>query len=232
MKPVCRGDAPREFSQHGDAKPYLLMRLGLHCVYCEQAGAPQSLQVEHIYSQNAHEELVLQWENFLVSCATCNTYKRQHLGDARQVDLEERFLWPHVDNTFRAFKYFDDGRIEMEVSVSPDVIPLARGTMEMAGLMKSPAVASEYDISIAYSIISKRKEMWEIAEMSRQEFVDAHGAISPASIAQKANRMGHFSIWMAVFRDHVDVRREMIAQFKADPGCFDNQTRPVAKGRI
>lgn len=232
MKPVTKGAAAGPFSAHGHAKPELIRRLGQHCSYCEQYGAPQNLDVEHIYPFDPHPELRTAWENFLLSCKSCNTYKHKHLKSDRQVNLEGRFVWPHLDNTINAFQYFDDGTVEVSPNLAPEVAALANQTMEMTGIMCIPDAAAAFEPDIPYSAMSKRREMWEIAQLSRQDYLRANGLQSPASLAREAYKMGYFSIWMEIFNDRPEVRHELIQAFKADPGCFNADTQPIPKGRL
>jgi len=51
-------------------------------------------------------------------------------------------------------------------------------------------------------------------------------------LAAIAVRLGYFSIWMEVFHDRPEFRGELIAAFKADSRCFDQNTRALPKGRV
>ncbi|MFC7336133.1 HNH endonuclease [Haloferula chungangensis] len=232
MKPVDKGQSLGTLARYPDAKPELLLRLGLQCSYCEEPGSPQSLHIEHIYPKDPHPEFEREWDNFLVACSTCNTYKHHHLGSARQTDLEGRYVWPHRENTMCAFHYFDDGRVEVVPGLSADLSQAAGDTLNMIGAMKSPAAAANYGEDIAYDGMEKRKEMWEIASENRRDYLASDGAFSPGSIARNASKMGHFSIWMAVFHDRPEVRSELIRQFKAASNCFDQGTQPISRGRL
>jgi len=233
MKPVDKGQSLGRLQNYTDAKPHLIFRLGSQCSYCEQFGYPQALHVEHIYPQDPHSELENEWDNLLLACSTCNSYKNKHLGSKRQVNLESRYLWPHLDNTANAFKYFDDGRIELSDNLPQDVKQAAENTIDMVGALKSPTKAATFqDIGIAYDGMRKRKDMWEIASESRAEYLHANGGQSAASLARRAAKMGFFSIWMTVFHDCREVRSELIESFKADKTCFGPSTQPRPKGRI
>lgn len=232
MKPVDKGQSLGTLADYRDAKPELLNRIGLHCSYCEQPGVPQNLHVEHIYPKKPHHELEREWDNFLIACSTCNTYKHHHLGSSRHADLERRYVWPHRENTFRAFTYFDDGRVEVVDALPPAIKQAAKDTLEMVGAMKSPAVAEKYEDDIAYDGMEKRKEMWEIASENRKDFLASNGGFSPNSLARNASKLGHFSIWMTVFHDRPEVRAELIKHFKAASVCFCNSSNPVIRGRI
>ena len=232
MKPVNKGESLGALKSYKDAKPDLLSRLGLHCSYCEQPGSPQNLHVEHIYPKDPHPEFEHQWDNFLIACATCNTYKFHHLGSGRQANMEDRYIWPHCDNTICAFEYYEDGRVAVASHLVGGVKQAAEDTLEMIGAMKSPAVAKDYEEDIAYDGMQKRREMWEIATEERVDYLALNSSRRPISIARSASKMGHFSIWMAVFHDRPEVLAVLIKYFKAAQECFQPDGKPVARGRI
>lgn len=233
MKPVKKGNLRRNFTAYGEAKPELINRLGQHCSYCEAFGAPQNLDVEHIYPKKPHPEYELKWKNFLIACKSCNTYKSIHLGNGRQTRLESRFVWPHKDNTFKAYEYFPDGRIEVHQGLKKSVRRAAEATRDMVGLLRSPARAVEFEkLGISYDGASKRSEQWGQADGFRTLYLQNPTPFTATTIADGAVQMGYFSIWMAVFHDRPEMRRELVRAFKADRDCFDANFEPVKKGRV
>jgi uncharacterized protein (TIGR02646 family) len=233
MKPVQKGPAPRRYSAYGEAKPDLIDRLGPHCSYCEVHGQPTALDVEHIYPQKAHHERATQWENFLIACKSCNSKKNSHLGPGRQRGLHQRYLWPHLDNTARAFVYSSDGRVSVAANLPASMQKLAEKTMEMAGFMSNPAAARKYSQrAIAYSGVSIRHEIWGQAESIKADYLANPLPTHAQSLANLAAKIGYFSVWMQVFHDRPDFRRELIRAFKADPQCFDHATQGVQRGRV
>lgn len=234
MRPVNKQASKRLYSPYGSAKPDLLAAMGEHCSYCERAAAPQDLHVEHIYPALAHPAKSTQWNNFLVSCNTCNTYKRHYLGDGRQRSLLTRYLWPHIDNTASAFVYKSTGEVEISANVQPPLARAAELTRDMAGLLRSPASAKGYKkLGIAYDGASKRSQVWGQAEGFKRIFLSTPTIANAAAIANGAASIGHFSIWMEVFHDQPIMRRELIRTFKADSSCFDPvTTAPIRKGRL
>lgn len=239
MKPVDKGvmnHEVMEFAKHGDAKPELLARLGEFCSYCECSGSAQQLHVEHIYPQTdtAHPKRAKNWRNFLVACSTCNTYKSIHLGNAHQHRLLHRFLWPHVDNTARAFEYHADGRVTIAAGLPNDVAALAEATREMVGLMRSPAAAGDYHaLGIAYDGIVKREDAWGVASRARVAYDENPTANQLATLLDNAEKTGFFSLWMRVFHDRPDVRRALIQTLHASAACYDAVTTdPIARSRI
>ena len=233
MKPVKKGPAPLTFTSHGQAKPYLIQKLGEHCSYCERHNDPQGLDVEHIYPKDPHPKLELAWGNFLLSCKSCNSFKNSHLGSSPQKRLTRRFLWPHRDNTFNAFDYLPDGRVEVLPGLPPSVEDAAKATREMVGLLASPATAATYKkLGLAYDGVTKRNQLWNLAEGLRSLYLENPVQSSSETVAKSASAMGYFSVWMRVFHDRREVRRELIKAFQADPDCFDADTNPRFKGRL
>ena len=228
-----KGAAPNGYASYDQAKPDLLSVLGEQCSYCEAGKAPQDLHVEHIYPKDPHPELALEWDNFLVACNTCNSYKNIHLGNRRRRNLEARYIWPHLENTFRAFEYFADGRVELRPRLRKLIKKAAENTRTMVGLMLSPAKAHAYmKRGIAYDGIDKRREQWSQAIDFLAMYLNNPTPDSATTIAAAAARMGYFSIWMKVFEGHPEIRHELIQAFKADRLCFDANTNPRKKGRV
>lgn len=234
MKPVKKSAKTIKFDPHGSAKPDLLHDLGEHCSYCERAGAPQDLHVEHIYPEHAHPSRKNDWDNFLIACNTCNTYKRHHLGDKRQRSLLTRYLWPHLDNTANAFHYKATGEVEIAPAISNKLRPIAELTREMSGLLLSPAKAASYQkLGIAYDGASRRSQTWSMADRFRSQYLISPTSANAAIIADGASKIGYFSVWMEVFHDQPTMRQELIRAFKADASCYDPTTTALKKrGRL
>lgn len=138
MRPVNRGaapldkeESPKQFSQYQNARGDLIKRLGSYCSYCEMK-LDASLHVEHIQPKKHHEDLALIWSNFLLGCTNCNSTK----GDS---DPEmNSCLWPHLDNTFHAFSYSEDGIVRINQRLSRTLAEKAQAMIELVGLAKTP----------------------------------------------------------------------------------------------
>ena len=236
MKPIDKGNTLTGLQNYGQAKPDLIDRMGPFCSYCESPGSPTQLHVEHIYPEatTAHPKRAKNWRNFLLACATCNTYKRHHLGDGQQVRLLFRALWPHLDNTLNAFSYLPDGRVTVRSGIGAALSALANELIAMAGLLRSPAAAQGFEnLGIAYDGISRRKEAWGIAENALAVYLENPSPAQIRSIRDACRKTGYFSIWMEVFSKHHKVRQALIAECKAAPACFDPvTTQPLARGRV
>jgi uncharacterized protein (TIGR02646 family) len=236
MKPVDKGDYIPDFNQHGDAKPELEARLGLFCSYCEAPACAQQLDVEHIYPQakTAHPNRSKKWRNFLLSCKTCNTYKSQHLGNGKQLKMLKQYLWPHIDNTFRAFEYSSNGSVNVNPNlsiVSALVIPLAQATIDMAGLMLTQNIADNYErLGIAYSHIKKREEAWGVARRALIAYEENPSPNMTETVLDNCMNTGYFSIWMKVFSAHPNMCARFVDACNASPDCF-NAGVAIARGR-
>ncbi len=82
MRPVNRGNIPTDtltggnivFRPYQIAKSYLIERIGSYCSFCEKR-LTHLVEVEHILPKSLHSEFQFTWNNFLLSCKTCNTIK-------------------------------------------------------------------------------------------------------------------------------------------------------------
>lgn len=236
MRPVKKRQTSGVYVEYGHAKPDLVEDIGHYCSYCELANSPKDLDVEHIYPRKHHKTLEKRWANFLLSCGSCNSFKNGH-QKGPQKNLKKKYLWPHIDNTFRAFTYNPDGTIDLAVGLTSENKQRAESTLNMFGALISPAIAEDYKaISEAYDGISTRSEVWETVEDCKDDYLNAPSEKKEAkadSIAKRISKIGHFSIWMKVFEGHPEVRSRLIHHAKADPACFHSTTtQPLKKGRL
>lgn len=237
MRPLNNVPGGADLSSHKDAKPGLIAAMGEFCAYCERPIEAMNLDVEHVKPQKTHLRLALTWSNFLLACTSCNTYKRHYQSANRQIGILRKQAWPHLDNTFSAYSYDQHGR----VTVSPALASaahqqMAQKTLEMAGLNRTPAVAANYQsLGLIYDITSRRKKAWGKAQIALAAYQQNPTDMQRQSILNQAEETGFFSIWMNVFAAHPDVKRGLVATFKASPACFDhmgNQLNPRQAGRI
>jgi len=231
MRPVDRKYSAKKWSRYGDAKSALIACLGAYCSYCEQVATPQNLDVEHLYPKTAHPALEKSWHNFLLACKTCNSYKSRHLENTRQQHLLKSYLWPHLDNTFRAFVYEPDGRIRVNPNLPISTLKLAEDTLAMLGLNETPAIAASYKkIGIAYDCIQKRKEVWDTAKEYLRLYRKNKSKKQLEQIVKFSSvYTGFFSIWMRVFEDEPNFLNALVAAFKAAQNCFDESGKPLPR---
>jgi uncharacterized protein (TIGR02646 family) len=204
MRPVERGDAPQVFNDYREAAPYLKERLGRYCSYCERFIAA-GLAVEHVSPKSQDAFMLLEWSNFLLACIDCNSTK------GNKTVHKGRCLWPDTDNTFTALTYRDDGAVKPSVKLSNEGQARAKALLDLVGLDKEP----KDDKSHRWD---DRREAWHKASIAKK--LIANTATSKA-VAAKAKVMaistvqghGHWSIWMTVFSDDVDMQARLIEAF-------------------
>lgn len=221
MRPVERGPAPRVYAQYGDAIGDLEVRLGIYCSYCERR-LPVSLAVEHVVPKVLHQELETEWTNFLLGCTNCNSVK----GD-QAVELEN-FLWPDRDNTFLAFKYSNGGFVHLADDMSAEQQAKAQALLTLVGLQRHQA-RGWVNPTPRDKRWQQREEIWATAERSLELFEKLGGVNEVREqVIIAAHGFGFFSVWMTVFENYPEVKRDLILVFTGTaPTCFDPNGKPL-----
>ncbi len=226
MRPIVRGSTPcdedgtpKTFADYKLARGDLIDRLGDYCSYCGTR-LPASLAVEHVRPKDPNPDLELQWDNFLLACANCNSTK----GD-EDVVVDEYF-WPDRDNTFLAFIHTEGGLIKVNSDLTDDQKDLAQRTIDLTGLDRTPA----NDPSAKDRRWENRRKAWTIAIDARQDLVAEDTESVRKWIVESAVGRGFWSVWMTVFADDQDMRQRLLEAF---PGtsrdCFDEACHPVQR---
>jgi len=220
MRPVTKGNAPRSYREYSDARPDLVDKLGRFCSYCERFLCV-GLAVEHKRPKSRYPSQALAWENFLLACSNCNSAKRD-----RKIILS-RYLWPDVDNTFRAFEYDQSGIIRVRKYIHKKLRQRARRTIILLGLDKYPGQFRE-PTDRDYRWSDRRKE-WEKAALMRRQ-LHQHDTPGQREMIIKCAQDGIFSIWMDVFQEDTQLMQRLLHAF---PGtaldCFNDQCYAVAR---
>jgi uncharacterized protein (TIGR02646 family) len=228
MRPVDKGQAPREYSDYADAGPDLQDQIGGYCSYCERY-IETHLAVEHVRPKKPDGVLMpgrlLDWDNFLLACVHCNSRK----GD-EDVELAD-YLWPDSDNTFRAFEYRPGGIVAPSAALDSPLQNKAEAMMRLVGLDVDPGhpVASRRP-SRSDERWLRRKEAWQLARLSKSRLSRHDSADMRDQIVDTAASRGMFSIWMKAFEDDADMRERLIRRFAGTASdCFDDDQRPVPR---
>ncbi|HHI5045582.1 TPA: HNH endonuclease [Vibrio parahaemolyticus] len=226
MRPVRKRASPivGDFNKYEDAKPELVSRLGLYCSYCERR-IPALLAVEHIEPKKGpfgQPHLEKRWSNFLLACTNCNSCK----GDDR-VDFQS-MLFPDRDNTYQAFHYTDDGKVESHAALTPAQKVIANNTLNLVGLDKARVNSLDSnEQQVALDRVSQRMEAIGVAQVALKllQAEPVTGSTQEA-IVMLAQQAGFFSIWMKVFDAYPDMKIRFIKAFDGteDSGCFDMTT--------
>ena len=214
MRPIDRGDAPREYTEYGQAIGDLEDRLGLYCSYCERR-LPASLEVEHVAPKSRRGDQKLLWSNFLLGCKSCNTVK------GKQATNQKDFLWPDRDNTCRAFRYESGGFVKLAKGLRKDARAKACRLKDIVGLDRHQATnwprPSRRD-----NRWQQREEVWSTAMRCRQLMLELNQDAAQELVVNVALGYGFFSVWLTVFANETQVRTALINRFRGtSTGCFD-----------
>jgi len=220
MRPIEKGINNKTFNQYQDARGDLINRLGEYCSYCERK-LPASLAVEHVQPKSLYPGLLLEWDNFLLACPSCNSAK----GDA-DVQLKD-YILPHRDNTFLAFVYSEGGRITVNDKLDEEQKKCAQNILALAGLQKRPRLNDSKGSDRRWR---HRLEAWDTATASLDDLLKDDTEPLRKCIVRLAAANGHWSIWMTVFKDDKDMLRRFIKTFRgASEECFDESGAPIPR---
>jgi len=215
MRPINKGDWPTEngepinFSEYGEARPYLIDRLGDYCSYCENQITNPA--VEHEQPKSVAPEIERNWSNFLLGCVNCNSIKGHGL-----LNLDD-YYWPDIHNTFLLFEFYPLGAVTVKTLLDPCVdVNRAHRTLNLTGLERYGAgVASSADRRWI-----KRGEAYGKAENFLNYYVN-NGRPNDyiLSITNTATSTGFWSVWMKVFENELPV---ILALKNTFPNTFYN----------
>jgi hypothetical protein len=221
MRPVERGLAPQIYAQYGDAIEDLKSQLGRYCSYCERQVAA-SLAVEHVIPKSLRPELEREWTNFLLGCTNCNSVK----GD-KAVEIQN-FIWPDRNNTLLALVYSKGGFVRLADNLNNDRKTKAQALLDLVGLQRHPA-GGWVKPARKDKRWQDREESWATAERCKDLFENlAQDNDARKLVLEVAKSNGFFSVWMTVFNDYPDIKRELIKSFTGTAiSCFDPEGKPI-----
>ncbi len=218
MRPVTKGKNEKDFSDYQWAKGDLTWELEYYCSYCEIV-VQSGIHVEHVQPKIHHPELLREWDNFLLACTNCNSNK-----GTDDINLETH-LWPHRDNTFRAFRYSEGGVIKVNPGLNAPQTDCAQNTLNLMGLEKREDNDRKKDQRWFFRKRAWRKATDALKRLKRNDCESMREQIVDTAIAQ-----GFWSVWMTVFKDEHDMLKEFIKNF---PGtckeCFDKNGSPIQR---
>jgi uncharacterized protein (TIGR02646 family) len=221
MRPVDRGLAPRSYQQYEDAIEDLTAQLGKYCSYCERY-ISIGLAVEHVSPKSLYPHLKTEWTNFLLGCTNCNSVK-----GAQDIAISDS-LWPDRDNTLLAIGYTKGGFVTLANGLNTSQQSKAQALLDLVGLQRH-LTASGTKPARRDKRWQDREMVWTIAERCR-ETLEKLGQAKEARelVLEVAKNRGFFSVWMTVFENYPDVKKELIQSF---PGtatvCFNRNGKPL-----
>lgn len=207
------------YRPYRSAKSVLIENLGHYCSYCEKAfpNDPADLDVEHVMPKSLHADKEYDWNNFLLSCTTCNGAGNKR---AKDVNPEEIHL-PYKNNTFLSFIYKAGGVVIVNPALNPLSKEYANSLLKLVGLDKSPSQSTPAD-----KRCQERKDIWDIATRYVKKYES--GDITIDIIMDLVTSRGGWSIWFTVFKGHDEVRKALIDDIPGTcKSCFDAKNHYV-----
>ena len=200
------------YNPYGNAKDDLIEALGPFCSYCERKGFSAALDVEHIEDKDLNPDKKYDRDNFLLGCKNCNPIK-----GCKPIDFN-KILLPHLHNTFVVFSYLESGLITINPTIDDALKPKAQELMDLVGLDRLPGHAN-------YSHKDKRweerKKAWELANRYLAKLTN--GSCDIEIIKDLAIATGFWSIWMAVFDNHTNVKVQLVSTFNGTRSEYFNE---------
>lgn len=223
MRPVDKGDKPKDYAEYKDARDDLTDRIGFYCSYCEMSLYNRP-DIEHVEPRaNGGEEL--EWDNFLISCTYCNSNKGNNNPN------RNGYLWPDTHNTFMAFIYDYYSPISSNPILGSSERDLAENTINLFKLSREPGngLRPEHK-DLRWK---SRLDAWRMAKDSLEDWEETPIETVAKCIARNAQANGHFSIWMSVFKDYKEIKLRLIEAFKGtSKECFDKDGNAINFYRI
>ena len=213
-----------KYIPYSTAKPILVANFGRFCSYCEDAfHQNRDLEVEHIHPKckQKYKNQENDWENFLLSCSTCNGN-----GNKGKKDVSfDNCHFPHVNNTFLSLKYMDGGVVVVNPDLSGISKQKAQTLIELVGLDKSPKTSTMGDARW-----HKRSTDWKLAQRYLVKY--DNGNVDVDTIIDLVRSRGGWSIWFTVFRGRDDVLFHLISDIQGTcKECFDSNNHFAPVGR-
>lgn len=222
MRPIDKGNDLGEIKPYENAQQSLTERLGEYCSYCERWIA-SGIHVEHKKPKHDYPKDEFQWNNFLLACGNCNSGK----GHGK-LNLDD-YLWPDIDNTYRAFTYDSEGRVLVNTSYTESLNQKIEKTWKILGLNKHPdsAIPGQQMPTSKDKRWLHRQQAWQNAEKRKNQLAEYDTSDRRNEIVEMALQRGFWSVWMTVFEDDVDMRRRLLSAFPGTANdCFDQDTQP------
>lgn len=196
MRPINKGDWPKingepvDFVEYGDARPYLIDRLGDYCSYCENQITNPA--VEHEQPKSVAPGIERNWYNFLLACINCNSIKGHDL-----INMDD-YYWPDIQNTFLLFDFHPLGAVTVKTVLDASIdINIVRRTLNLTGLDRIGT-----GTSVADRRWIKRGQAYGKAQNSFNYFINNGRPVDYIlSITDMATSTGFWSVWMKIFED-------------------------------
>ncbi|MDZ7868222.1 MAG: HNH endonuclease [Rheinheimera sp.] len=177
MRPIKRPACP--IARPAQYKAYLnplRQAFGTYCSYCERR---DKLDVEHVVPTSHQPALELDWDNLLLGCPRCNRDFKKAKNQTRA-----GYIWPDTDDTFHAFEYLPDGRVNVAIG------PMNQSAAALADLVKLNDAAFQAVLNLG------RRDTFKIAERTLVHYQNGIANLDDVILLAQ---QGFWSVWLTVF---------------------------------
>jgi hypothetical protein len=126
--------------------------------------------------------------------------------------------------------YSKGGFVRLADNLDRNLKTKAQALLDLVGLQRHPA-RDGVKPARKDKRWQQREEIWAIAEKCRDDFEILEQADAARDLVlEVAKGNGFFAVWMTVFNDYPDIKRELIKSFPGTAiSCFDQNGNPIAR---
>lgn len=198
--PIDRDGERIEYRSYKSFFSKLINNFGHYCSYCEGVS---KLDIEHVIPKSIDPALMTEWTNLLLGCSSCNRDFKRNKNNSR-----DGYAWPDEADTFEYYQYFSSGDVKAAQNLPNDLRTKAEATLSLCGLNPQP----KHEIKEPNDYLwQQRSFVWVVAEMELEKYSQAISSVG--SIASLAVATGHWSVWVSVFNEHIDVVRAISQKY-------------------
>jgi len=177
MRPVQRPACPIALpTQYKAYITPLLQVFGAYCSYCERR---DKLDVEHVVPTSHQPALELDWGNLLLGCPRCNRDFKKARNQSRA-----GYIWPDTDDTFHAFEYLPDGRVNVAIGSAN------QAASALADLVRLNDATYQAVLNLA------RRDTFKIAQRTLVHYQNGNANLDDVILQAQ---QGFWSVWLTVF---------------------------------
>jgi uncharacterized protein (TIGR02646 family) len=221
MRSINKGTVPKNedgtdkvYASYAQAKDDLRDRIGSFCSYCEMNIENQP-DIEHVSPKSTNPNLETSWSNFLLACKPCNIIKSNNNQD------RAGYVFPDTHNTAFLYEYSIKD-IKVRDDLDDDIKELATATFDLVQLNRKLDTSGRIDDrAIA------RLNSWNKAQDALVDLLELPN--NAAMIRQTARSCnGFFTMWIQVFQDHPEVKRNILNNVNGTAlDCYNQNINPI-----
>lgn len=212
MRPVVKwkigeNGVKKIYKPYSKAKPILKDNFGIepyyYCNYCDRKVLGINIEVEHILPVSKYLNKKFDWNNFLLSCKSCNGIKLNINFRMSEVVL------PHKNNTLKCFNFNNDGTIKPKGRLSHSDLKKVKKTIKLLGLDIGKLHVNKKPQDDRYN---ERMEVLRISKIKFAQYKNKKQDLE--DIINCAKTSGFWAVWYDTFKNEKKVTSKLIKEFK------------------